>query len=227
MERRFRNFVLNLQVMNIRSAEYLISNARADKCPDVHAPEYAFIGRSNVGKSSLINMLTGRKSLAKTSQMPGKTLLINHFSINNGEWYIVDLPGYGYAARGKKQREELNRIIRGYVLRRPQMTNLFVLVDSRHEPQKIDLEFIEWLGENAVPFSIVFTKADKLGPQALQTKIDSYCKVLLNQWEELPPIFVTSSTSGKGRDELLGYIETLNADYNEQGSGVSEQEPHN
>ena len=210
--------------MNIRSAEYLISNARADKCPDVHAPEYAFIGRSNVGKSSLINMLTGRKSLAKTSQMPGKTLLINHFSINNGEWYIVDLPGYGYAARGKKQREELNRIIRGYVLRRPQMTNL---VDSRHEPQKIDLEFIEWLGENAVPFSIVFTKADKLGPQALQTKIDSYCKVLLNQWEELPPIFVTSSTSGKGRDELLGYIETLNADYNEQGSGVSEQEPHN
>lgn len=227
MERRFRNFVLNLQVMNIRSAEYLISNARADKCPDVHAPEYAFIGRSNVGKSSLINMLTGRKSLAKTSQMPGKTLLINHFSINNGEWYIVDLPGYGYAARGKKQREELNRIIRGYVLRRPQMTNLFVLVDSRHEPQKIDLEFIEWLGENAVPFSIVFTKADKLGPQALQTKIDSYCKVLLNQWEELPPIFVTSSTSGKGRDELLGYIETLNADYSEQGSGVSEQEPHN
>ena len=213
--------------MNIRSAEYLISNARADKCPDVHAPEYAFIGRSNVGKSSLINMLTGRKSLAKTSQMPGKTLLINHFSINNGEWYIVDLPGYGYAARGKKQREELNRIIRGYVLRRPQMTNLFVLVDSRHEPQKIDLEFIEWRGENAVPFSIVFTKADKLGPQALQTKIDSYCKVLLNQWEELPPIFVTSSTSGKGRDELLGYIETLNADYNEQGSGVSEQEPHN
>ena len=213
--------------MNIRSAEYLISNARADKCPDVHAPEYAFIGRSNVGKSSLINMLTGRKSLAKTSQMPGKTLLINHFSINNGEWYIVDLPGYGYAARGKKQREELNRIIRGYVLHRPQMTNLFVLVDSRHEPQKIDLEFIEWLGENAVPFSIVFTKADKLGPQALQTKIDSYCKVLLNQWEELPPIFVTSSTSGKGRDELLGYIETLNADYNEQGSGVSEQEPHN
>ena len=213
--------------MNIRSAEYLISNARAVKCPDVHAPEYAFIGRSNVGKSSLINMLTGRKSLAKTSQMPGKTLLINHFSINNGEWYIVDLPGYGYAARGKKQREELNRIIRGYVLRRPQMTNLFVLVDSRHEPQKIDLEFIEWLGENAVPFSIVFTKADKLGPQALQTKIDSYCKVLLNQWEELPPIFVTSSTSGKGRDELLGYIETLNADYNEQGSGVSEQEPHN
>lgn len=227
MERRFRNFVLNLQVMNIRSAEYLISNARADKCPDVHAPEYAFIGRSNVGKSSLINMLTGRKSLAKTSQMPGKTLLINHFSINNGEWYIVDLPGYGYAARGKKQREELNRIIRGYVLRRPQMTNLFVLVDSRHEPQKIDLEFIEWLGENAVPFSIVFTKADKLGPQALQTKIDSYCKVLLNQWEELPPIFVTSSTSGKGRDELLDYIETLNADYNDQGSGESEQEPHN
>lgn len=226
-ERGFRNFVLNLQVMNIRSAEYLISNARADKCPDVHAPEYAFIGRSNVGKSSLINMLTGRKSLAKTSQMPGKTLLINHFSINNGEWYIVDLPGYGYAARGKKQREELNRIIRGYVLSRPQMTNLFVLVDSRHEPQKIDLEFIEWLGENAVPFSIVFTKADKLRPQALQTKIDSYCKVLLNQWEELPPIFVTSSTSGKGRDELLDYIETLNADYNEQGSGESEQKPHN
>lgn len=202
--------MLTLHLMKIDKAEYLISNARVDKCPDTQAPEYAFIGRSNVGKSSLINMLTGRKALAKTSQTPGKTLLINHFSINDGQWYIVDLPGYGYAARGKKQRDEIRRIIEEYVLYRPQMTTLFVLVDSRHEPQKIDLEFMEWLGENGVPFSIVFTKADKLGPRVLESNVAVYRKVLSRQWEELPPMFVTSSANASGRDVLLGYIESLN-----------------
>lgn len=196
--------------MKINNAEYLISNARVEQCPATDVPEYAFIGRSNVGKSSLINMLTGRKSLAKTSQTPGKTLLINHFSINHGQWHIVDLPGYGYAARGKKQRDEIRRIIEDYVLMRPQMTVLFVLVDCRHEPQKIDLEFMEWLGENQVPFAIVFTKADKIGPRVLESNMATYKKVLLRQWEELPPIFVTSSTTSQGRDELLSYIGELN-----------------
>lgn len=150
--------------MEIKNAKYLISNAKVHQCPKTDAPEYAFIGRSNVGKSSLINMLAKRKGMAKTSQTPGKTLLINHFIINDGQWYIVDLPGYGYAARGQKQRAEIRRIIEDYVLERPQLVCLFVLVDIRHEPQKIDLEFIEWLGEEQVPFAIVFTKADKLGP---------------------------------------------------------------
>lgn len=208
--------VLTLQVMKINKAEYLISNARVDKCPDTRAPEYAFIGRSNVGKSSLINMLTGRKALAKTSQTPGKTLLINHFSINDGVWYIVDLPGYGYAARGKKQRDEIRRIIEDYVLYRPQMTTLFVLVDSRHAPQKIDLEFMEWLGENGVPFSIVFTKADKLGPRVLESNVAAYRKELSRQWEELPPIFITSSANSQGREELLDYIGMLNETCHEE-----------
>lgn len=199
--------------MNIIKAEYVVSNAKASQCPDTDVPEYAFIGRSNVGKSSLINMLTRRKALAKTSQTPGKTLLINHFNINNGEWFIVDLPGYGYAARGKKQRGEIDRIIKDYVLNRAQMTCLFVLVDSRHEPQKIDLEFIQWLGENAVPFAIVFTKADKLGSNALESKVEAYKKVLLDTWEELPPIFATSSQTYAGRDTLLSYIEELNKLY--------------
>lgn len=196
--------------MNIRNAKYEVSNARVDMCPQVEVPEYAFIGRSNVGKSSLINMLTRRKGLAKTSQMPGKTLLINHFSINDGEWYIVDLPGYGYASRGKNQREEINKIIRNYIMRREQMTCLFVLLDCRHEAQKIDLEFINWLGENGVPFAIVFTKADKLGPNAAAAKVEAYKKVLLENWEELPPIFLTSSEKGTGRDELLDYIDAIN-----------------
>ena len=151
--------------MNIRYADFEISNSDVNKCPDTNLPEYAFIGRSNVGKSSLINMLTGRKGLAKTSQTPGKTLLINHFRINN-EWYIVDLPGYGYARRGKEQRAQLERIIRGYIMTRRQMTNLFVLVDSRLKPQKIDTDFMQWLGECGVPFSILFTKLYKLGRQA-------------------------------------------------------------
>lgn len=196
--------------MKIRNATYLVSNAKVEMCPQIDVAEYAFIGRSNVGKSSLINMLTKRKGLAKTSQMPGKTLLINHFSINDGEWYIVDLPGYGYASRGMKQREEISNIIKSYILNRQEMTNLFVLVDCRHEPQKIDIEFIEWLGENGVPFSIVFTKADKLGSNAVLAKVEAYKKVLLENWEELPPIFLTSSEKGTGRDELLQYIEEIN-----------------
>lgn len=199
--------------MKINKAEYVVSNAKVGMCPDTSVPEYAFIGRSNVGKSSLINMLTGRKNLAKTSQTPGKTLLINHFSINSGDWYIVDLPGYGYAARGKSQREQIRKIIENYVLERPQMTNLFVLIDCRHAPQKIDMEFMEWLGENGVPFSIVFTKADKLGSGALTSNIDKYKVELLKTWEELPPIFVTSSANSKGKDDLLGYIATLNEMY--------------
>ncbi|WP_407404618.1 ribosome biogenesis GTP-binding protein YihA/YsxC [Sodaliphilus sp.] len=196
--------------MKIKSAKFEISNSDYRKCPDTNIPEYAFIGRSNVGKSSLINMLTNNKSLAKTSQTPGKTLLINHFKIND-EWFIVDLPGYGYAKRGKDSREQLQRIIQGYILGREQMTCLFVLVDSRHEPQKIDLEFIEWLGENGVPFAIVFTKLDKLGKVAGVEKVAAYKRHLLKTWEELPPVFMTSSEDGRGRDELLAYIDEINS----------------
>lgn len=195
--------------MLINSARFVISNSKVSKCPQEERHEYAFIGRSNVGKSSLINMLTGRKSLAMTSATPGKTMLINHFLVNDS-WYIVDLPGYGYARRGKDSRDALRTMIEGYILNREQMTNLFVLVDSRHEPQKIDLEFFEWLGENGVPFSIVFTKADKLGCEAVKRNVASYCRKLLESWEELPPVFVTSSESKRGREELLDYIEQLN-----------------
>lgn len=196
--------------MVIKTAEFVISNTDFRKCPDTGLPEYAFIGRSNVGKSSLINMLTGRSGLAKTSQTPGKTMLINHFIINKS-WYIVDLPGYGYAQRGKKAQEQLREIIESYILGRTEMTNLFLLIDSRHAPQKIDLEFMDWLGENEVPFSIVFTKLDKLGVNAGKLKIEEYKKVLLERWEELPPIFATSSEDGRGRDEILDYIEQINA----------------
>lgn len=195
--------------MEIRNAKYVISNAKVEMCPQTEVPEFAFIGRSNVGKSSLINMLTKKKGLAKTSQKPGKTLLINHFSINDGSFYIVDLPGYGYAARGKEQRADFRRIIEHYILGREQMTLLFVLIDIRHEPQKIDLEFMDWLGENGVPFAIIFTKADKLGPNAAQTHVEDYKKKLHEHWEDLPPIFITSSEKGKGRDELLDYIEEI------------------
>lgn len=196
--------------MIIKSAEFVISNSDYRKCPQDGKPEYAFIGRSNVGKSSLINMLTNRKGLAMTSSTPGKTMLINHFLIN-GEWYLVDLPGYGYARRGKEGRDKLRKIIEDYVLEREAMTNLFVLIDSRHEPQKIDLEFMEWLGENGVPFAIVFTKADKLGSGRLQLNINAYKEKLLETWEELPPVFVTSSEKGQGREELLSYIEQINS----------------
>lgn len=195
--------------MIINSARFVISNAVVGKCPKDSRHEYAFIGRSNVGKSSLINMLTGNKGLAKTSSTPGKTLLINHFLIND-EWYIVDLPGYGFALRGKSQREALEKMIKGYILNRKEMTNLFVLIDSRHKPMKIDLEFFDWLGENGVPFSIVFTKLDKMGSQAGKRNVEEYCKILLETWEELPPIFLTSSETRRGREELLDYIEQLN-----------------
>lgn len=195
--------------MEIKSAEFIISNAVVSKCPDTNNPEYAFIGRSNVGKSSLINMLTGRSKLAKTSATPGKTMLINHFLINN-EWYLVDLPGYGYAKRSKKDKDKLEIMISSYILKREQMINLFLLIDCRHEPQKIDLEFMEWLGENGVPFSIVFTKADKLGGGKLKQNISHYLKELKKQWEELPPYFITSSENKTGRQEILDYIEQIN-----------------
>lgn len=194
--------------MLIKSAEYTISSARVDQCPTGNLPEFAFIGRSNVGKSSLINMLTGREHLAKTSATPGKTILINHFLINK-EWYLVDLPGYGYAKRGQQQRDELQRMITGYILHREQMMNLFLLIDSRHEPQRIDLEFIEWLGENGIPFSIVFTKADKLSKGKLAGNIRHYLNELSKQWEELPPHFITSSETKQGKEELLDYIEAI------------------
>ena len=196
--------------MEIKNIKYEISNENPHKCPATDVPEYAFIGRSNVGKSSLIKMLGRSKSLAKTSQKPGKTLLINHFMVDNGEWYLVDLPGYGYAARGKEQREKLSKIIKGYILERAQLTSLFVLIDIRHEPQKVDIEFLDWLGDNGVPFSIIFTKADKLGPVAGQRNVEAYKKELLKRWEELPPVFVTSSEKGTGRQELLDYIYSIN-----------------
>lgn len=195
--------------MEIKTARFVISNTDIRKCPQDGKPEYAFIGRSNVGKSSLINMLTRQNKLAMTSATPGKTLLINHFIVND-TWYLVDLPGYGYAKRGKVQQEKLKEIISKYILDREQMTLLFVLIDSRHAPQKIDLEFIEWLGENGVPFAIIFTKADKLTRAQLATNISSYKKTLQEQWEELPPIFVTSSEHATGRSEVLEYIDNIN-----------------
>ena len=195
--------------MDIKKAEYVISNTDWRKCPDTKLPEYAFIGRSNVGKSSLINMLTQRKGLAKTSSKPGKTLLINHFNIND-EWYIVDLPGYGYARIGKTGLEKLNRLINGYIMGRQQLTCLMLLIDSRHEPQKIDLEFMEMLARNSIPFAIIFTKADKLTPNKARLAMETYKKKLLETWEELPPLFLTSSEKKDGRDDVLNYIEQIN-----------------
>lgn len=195
--------------MLIKSAEFVVSNSRVEKCPTTGLPEYAFIGRSNVGKSSLINMLTGRKGLAMTSQKPGKTQLINHFIINK-EWHLVDLPGYGYARLSKDGRDGLRRMIEDYVLERRELVCLFVLLDARLEPQKIDLEFIEWLGEESVPFALVFTKADKLSKGKLSANISAYKDRLLEGWEELPPLFITSSEERTGRDELLNYIEGIN-----------------
>ncbi len=195
--------------MEVKSARFVISNTDIRKCPQDGLPEYAFIGRSNVGKSSLINMLTRQNKLAMTSSTPGKTLLINHFLVNES-WYLVDLPGYGYAKRGKSQQEQLKKIISDYILDREQMTLLFLLIDSRHPAQKIDLEFIEWLGENGVPFAIVFTKADKLTHGKLKSNIEAYKATLLEQWEELPPIYITSSEHATGRSELLDYINSIN-----------------
>lgn len=213
----------------IKSAQYIISSPDVKDCPKSQLPEYAFIGRSNVGKSSLINMICHDPKLAKTSQKPGKTLLINHFLVvsrssivvrpesndqrpmtNDQTWHLVDLPGYGYAQAGQKQREALKRMIERYCLMREQLVCLFVLIDCRHEPQKIDLEFINWLGENGVPFAIVFTKGDKLGKMRLKENVEAYQTRLLEDWEELPPVFVTSSETGLGGEELTAYIEELN-----------------
>lgn len=195
--------------MEIKSAEFVISNTDFRKCPESRLPEYAFIGRSNVGKSSLINMLTNKKGLAMTSSKPGKTLLINHFLIN-GNWHLVDLPGYGYATAGKKMRDQLQQMIESYILYREQLNCLFLLIDSRHEPQKIDLDFMAWLGENGVPFAIVFTKLDKMSAVRAKENLKLYQEKLREQWEELPPVFATSSEKRVGRDELLGYIEGIN-----------------
>ena len=196
--------------MDIKNAKYEVSSPNVEKCPATGVPEYAFIGRSNVGKSSLINMLCKSKKMAKTSQTPGKTLLINHFKMDDGKWYLVDLPGYGYAARGKEHREQLKKLIDGYILHRQELACLFVLIDIRHDPQKIDTNFLDWLGENEIPFAIVFTKADKLGPVAAQRNVDSYCKELLLTWQQLPPVFITSSEKGRGREDVLNYIFKIN-----------------
>ena len=196
-------------------AEFVVSNSRADMCPQTHLPEYAFIGRSNVGKSSLINMLTKNPKLAMTSATPGKTLLINHFLINK-EWYLVDLPGYGYAQRGKKMMEKIQKLIEYYVLEREQMTCLFVLIDSRLEPQRIDLEFIEWLGENGIPFALIFTKADKQSVGKTKASVNRFLDTLKEQWEELPPHFISSSENKTGRQEILDYIEQVNRSLKEQ-----------
>lgn len=198
--------------MEIKDAQFVISNTDVRKCPQDVRPEYAFIGRSNVGKSSLINMMT-KKGLAMTSSLPGKTQLINHFLINDS-WYLVDLPGYGYAQRGKQGRENIRRIIDEYILRREQMTALFVLLDSRHEPQKIDLDFMEWLGENGIPFCIVFTKLDKLTKRQWGENKQKYLAKLEETWEELPPIFETSSEQRLGREEILNWIEQVNNSLN-------------
>lgn len=195
--------------MIIKEAVFTISNTDHKKCPQGNEPEYAFIGRSNVGKSSLINMLTGYKKLAKTSGKPGKTQLINHFLINN-TWYIVDLPGYGYAKVSKSAREKFEKFISDYLLNREQLMSVFVLIDCRLEPQKIDLEFMNWCGEKQIPFSMVFTKIDKLSSSALQKNIAKYKKEMLKHWAELPPVFTTSSESGFGKEKLLNYIENIN-----------------
>ncbi|MCQ2334797.1 MAG: ribosome biogenesis GTP-binding protein YihA/YsxC [Paludibacteraceae bacterium] len=212
--------------MQITKSEYIISSADVEKCPQHQLPEYAFIGRSNVGKSSLINMLTHHAGLAKTSQKPGKTLTINSFLITSQsghspknvseQWHLVDLPGYGYARAGMVQRDALKTMIERYCLYRPQLISLFVLVDSRHEPQKIDLEFMEWCGENEVPFAIIFTKADKLGSGRIKMNVNAYKQVLMETWEELPPIFVTSAEDGTGAEEVLQYIEEINTNLKDE-----------
>lgn len=196
--------------MKIKSAEFVVSNSDVEKCPKSMLTEYAFIGRSNVGKSSLINMLTSKKNLAKTSGRPGKTQLINHFLINKN-WHLVDLPGYGYARVSKKSKKTFQKFITQYFDFREQLVSAFVLVDVRHNPQPIDLEFMQWLGEHGIPFSIIFTKADKLKPQAIENHVEAYKKVLLETWEEVPNYFVTSSSKSIGKDDVLDYIDSLNA----------------
>lgn len=199
--------------MQIKSAEFVMSNSEVEKCPKDNLPEYAFIGRSNVGKSSLINMLLGRKNLAKTSGRPGKTQLINHFLINKN-WFLVDLPGYGYAKVSKSSKKVFQKLITKYFENRTQLILSFVLVDCRHDPQSIDLEFMEWLGSKGIPFHIIFTKADKLKPRALSKRIAAYTEKMLEVWEEMPPYFITSSSDYTGKDELLEYIDNLNSRFN-------------
>lgn len=203
--------VISFLPMQIKSAEFVISSPDVSGCPAPDKPEYAFIGRSNVGKSSLINHLTNRKKLAKTSSTPGKTQLINHFSINDS-WYLVDLPGYGWAQTSKVNKAAWKKMINTYLEERQNLACVFVLVDSRHEPQKIDLEFMEWLGENAIPFCIVFTKADKLGKTQIQSNVATYKSVMRRTWEELPPTFVTSSADRVGGEEILDFIDRINAE---------------
>jgi len=195
--------------MKIKSAEFVISNSSVAKCPEINLPEYAFIGRSNVGKSSLINMLMQRKNLAKISGRPGKTQLINHFLINKN-WHLVDLPGYGYARVSKKDKKTFQKFITQYFEKRKQLILAFVLIDCRHEPQNIDMEFMQWMGESQIPFSIIFTKADKLKPTILEKNIEVYTKKMLETWEEIPPYFVTSASKAIGRDEVLKYIGEVN-----------------
>jgi len=197
--------------MQIKTAEFVVSNQEVAKCPTNKLPEYAFIGRSNVGKSSLINMLTNQKNLAKTSGRPGKTQLINHFLINK-EWFLVDLPGYGYARVSKAAKKTFQKFITAYFRERKQLISAFVLVDIRHAPQIVDLAFMQWLGEHEIPFSIIFTKADKLRPKAIEDHIDKYTNILLKTWEEVPNYFVTSSTNYTGKDAVLNYIDTINKD---------------
>ncbi|GGD45205.1 ribosome biogenesis GTP-binding protein YihA/YsxC [Muriicola marianensis] len=199
--------------MKIKSADFVMSNSSVESCPSDPIPEYAFIGRSNVGKSSLINMLTERKSLAKTSGRPGKTQLINHFRINDN-WFLVDLPGYGYARVSKKDKKTFQKYITEYFLKRRQLLSAFVLIDIRHEPQPIDLQFMEWLGENSIPFAIIFTKADKLKPNAINRQVEAYLKTMTEgAWEEAPLHFITSSLKATGRDEILEYIGQINSDF--------------
>lgn len=197
--------------MEIKEARFLISNTDLDKCPAPNKPEYAFIGRSNVGKSSLINMLTNKKSLAKISVKPGKTRLINHFLINEA-WYLVDLPGYGYAKIGKQERKKWEKFVRKYILMRENLFCLFVLIDSRHEPQKVDLEFMEWLGMSQVPFAMVFTKTDKLKSEELEQNIKNYEAKMLETWEFMPPYFTSSVSTGEGKKEILNYIQDINSE---------------
>ena len=195
--------------MDIKKSEFCISSPTVSKCPKDNKPEYAFIGRSNVGKSSLINMLCNHKGLAKTSATPGKTLLINHFIVNNS-WYLVDLPGYGFAKRSKSVQQKLEQMISGYILQREQLVNVFVLIDIRHDPQLIDREFIDWLGESNIPFSIVFTKADKLGPVKARQNATAWMEKLKDRWETLPPYFITSAEKKTGKEEVLDYIDQIN-----------------
>lgn len=198
--------------MKVKSATFVMSNSEVAKCPKERLPEYAFIGRSNVGKSSLINMLMARKSLAKTSGRPGKTQLINHFIVNSN-WYLVDLPGYGYARVSKKAKKTFQKFITNYFEKREQLVLAFVLIDCRHEPQPVDMDFMQYLGEKEIPFHIAFTKADKLKPKALERNIAAYSEKMLETWEEMPPYFATSASNSEGRDELLNYIENINIDF--------------